>query len=75
MSSRTPRCAGALIGLVACFFAGCESLSPTQLWKLNRHPRMDDGDAYFSVPSGKRPAANSGPRILPPDEVSTADAE
>lgn len=40
---------------------GCESLSTTQLWKLNRHPRESyGGDAYFSVPSAPlTPASNS----------------
>ncbi|HVJ66516.1 MAG TPA: hypothetical protein VM510_00960 [Caulifigura sp.] len=31
--------------------SGCEALSPSQLWKLNRQPNMDRGDAYFSIPA------------------------
>jgi hypothetical protein len=45
----------ALFALMLCFvvLSGCEALSPTQLWKLNRHPRESyGGDAYFSIPNG-----------------------
>lgn len=34
--------------------SGCEALetlSPQQMWKLNRQPNMDRGDAYFSIPA------------------------
>jgi hypothetical protein len=53
----------AVLALMICSIVlpGCESLSTTQLWKLNRHPRESyGGDAYFSVPSGAlTPASNS----------------
>jgi hypothetical protein len=42
------RISGAL--LIGLALPGCEALSPSQLWKLNRQPNMDRGDAYFSVP-------------------------
>jgi len=54
---------------------GCSALSPRQLWKLNRQPRMDQGDAYFSVPAGDRTAAASRPRTLPADETPAEGAE
>jgi hypothetical protein len=43
--------------LVLC--SSCQALSPTQLWKLNRHPPMDRGDAYFSIPNDPLDASGS----------------
>jgi hypothetical protein len=43
--------------------SGCEmlqSLSPAQMWKLNRQPNMDRGDAYFSVPAEMDPETEAG---------------
>jgi hypothetical protein len=50
----------AVLALMACsvLLPGCEALSPTQLWKLNRHPRESyGGDAYFSIPNGESASA------------------
>jgi hypothetical protein len=44
---------------------GCEALSPTQLWKLNRHPRSSyGGDAYFSIPSASMPQGAAAPATV-----------
>ena len=43
--------------------SGCEmfqSLSPAQMWKLNRQPNMDRGDAYFSIPAEMDPETEAG---------------
>jgi hypothetical protein len=42
--------------------AGCEALSPQQLWKLNRQPNLERDDAYFSIPAEK-------PSVDPPGDV------
>jgi len=43
--------------------SGCQmfqSLSPSQMWKLNRQPNMDRGDAYFSIPADMDPESAEG---------------
>jgi hypothetical protein len=69
--SRRRHCAGwlAVAALLSGSFTGCESLSPTQLWKLNRQPRIDMDDSYFSVPNGEIDSAAMEPEaaVLPQD--------
>ena len=43
-----------LVGMLiaVCASSGCESLDvlhPSNTWRLNRGPALDEGDAYFSV--------------------------
>lgn len=52
---RKVRACTMLLLLVTLSFAavGCQMfdvLHPSNTWKLNRGPALDEGDAYFSVP-------------------------
>jgi hypothetical protein len=70
------RLSGFLVLITVCgpCLAGCEALSPTQLWKLNRHPRESyGGDAYFSIPSGHL-APHSAARVPQSTEIPKVPA-
>ncbi len=67
ITRRTPL--GIMAAVAVCVAAaGCEALSPHQLWKLNRQPNLERGDAYFSIPAEKPPADSPG------DVVSVLEA-
>jgi hypothetical protein len=61
--------------VVATLLPGCESLSPSHLWKLNRHPPLGQEDAYFSIPNDAPAAAAANSRKNTADSLDAPDAD
>ncbi|MBL8849767.1 MAG: hypothetical protein JNG89_08785 [Planctomycetaceae bacterium] len=54
----------AILAVSLCVFSGCSimprSLTPSQLWKMNRQPAWDEGSFSVPDPADPRLAEDSG---------------
>ena len=66
----------AILAVALCVFSGCSlmprSLTPSQLWKMNRQPAWDEGS--FSVPDPVDTRLSDDSRDVATDALHTAAA-